>query len=116
MGNPIVHWELMVSDMQKAKAFYGAIFDWTIDETSMPGYGMINTGSEPPGGMMATPPTAPVSSLNTYFGVDDVEATLTKALAAGATLIAPKTPIPGVGYWAMFADPDGIPIGLFQSV
>lgn len=115
MGNPIVHWELMVSDLEKAKAFYSAVFDWTIDETTMPGYSMIDTGSEPPGGMMARPEQVPMSSLNTYFGVEDVEATLARSLGTGATLIAPKTPIPGVGYWAMFTDPDGIPIGIFQS-
>jgi predicted enzyme related to lactoylglutathione lyase len=115
MGNPIIHWELIVGDMQRAKAFYTQVFDWTIDDSGMPGYGMISTGSDPGGGMMARPESAPASALNTYFGVDDIEATLAKALAAGATLLVPKTPIPGMGAWAMFADPDGIPIGLFQT-
>ena len=32
MGNPIVHWELMVSDLEKGKAFYSAVFDWKFDE------------------------------------------------------------------------------------
>jgi predicted enzyme related to lactoylglutathione lyase len=114
MGNPIVHWELMVGDMQKAKAFYTKVFDWTIDDSGMPGYGMISTGSDPGGGMMAKPEMAPAPSLNTYFAVEDIEATLAKATAAGATLLVPKTPVPGVGSWAMFADPDGIPIGIFQ--
>jgi predicted enzyme related to lactoylglutathione lyase len=115
MGNPLVHWELMVGDMQKAKAFYTTVFDWVIDDSAMPGYGMISTGSEPPGGMMAKPDQAPMCSLNTYFQVGDIEATLAKAVAAGATMIAPKTPIPGVGSWAMFVDPDGIPVGIFQT-
>jgi len=26
----------------------------------------------------------------------------------------PKTPIPNVGHFAVFADPDGIGVGLFQ--
>jgi hypothetical protein len=116
MGNPIVHWELMVGDVQKAKTFYTAVFDWTISETPMPGYSSIDTGTSPPGGMMARPEAAPMPSLNTYFSVQDVDATLAKALAAGATLIAPKTPIPEIGYWAMFTDPEGIPIGIFQTM
>ena len=35
-------------------------------------------------------------------------------MVLGATVLSPKTPIPGIGFWAMFADPDGIPIGLLQ--
>jgi predicted enzyme related to lactoylglutathione lyase len=114
MGNPIVHFELMVGDPAKAKAFYSSIFDWEWDESSFPGYTAIKTGTEPGGGMMAKPEMAPMCALNTYFGVEDVEATLAKAIAAGATVIAPKTPIPGIGHWAMFADPDGIPVAVFQ--
>lgn len=116
MGNPIVHWELMVSDPQKAIAFYSAVFDWEIDETSMPGYPMLDTGTEPPGGMMAKPEAVPACALNTYFGVDDIEATLAKAVNAGASIVTPKTDIPGIGSWAMFTDPDGIPIGIFQGI
>lgn len=115
MGNPMVHFDLMVNDLEKAKAFYSAVFEWTIDEATMPGYPMIDTGSEPGGGMMARPEQVPACALNTYFGVDDIEATLARAIAAGASVIAPKTPLPGIGYWAMFLDPDGIPVGLFQS-
>jgi predicted enzyme related to lactoylglutathione lyase len=115
MGNPIVHFELMVSDVKKAKSFYSAVFDWTIDEDSMPGYPLIVTGSDPPGGMMAKPEMAPMCALNTYFGVDDIDATLAKAVAAGATVLSPRMAIPGVGYWAMFLDPDSIPVGIFQN-
>ncbi|MFH0916793.1 MAG: VOC family protein [bacterium] len=115
MGNPIVHWELMVNDPVRAKKFYTSVLDWEFDESAVPGYTMIKTGAEPGGGMMAKPEMAPMCALNTYFHVEDVEATLAKATAAGATMIAPKTAIPGMGYWAMFADPDGIPIGLFQT-
>jgi len=115
MGNPIVHWELLVNDLEVAKKFYSAVFDWTIEESSFPGYPMIQTGAEPNGAMMAKPDPDLKSALTTYFGVDDIEESLTKAVAAGATLVVPRTPIPGVGYWAMFNDPDGIPIGLFQA-
>lgn len=115
MGNPIAHWELMVNDLAKAQAFYSSVFDWEWDESTFPGYSMIKTGSDPGGGLMAKPETAPGCALNTYFSVADIETTMAKAVEAGATSIVPKTPIPGMGYWAMFADPDGIPIGLFQT-
>jgi uncharacterized protein len=66
--------------------------------------------------MWVKPDMAPAYALNTYFGVDDVEQTLARAVTAGATMLIPPTPIEGVGEWAMFADPDGIPIGLFRAL
>lgn len=115
MGNPIVHWDLVVGDLEKAKAFYGSLFDWRFDDTSFPGYTIIDVGEEGRGGgMMQRPPEVPGHSLNTYFGVQDVEASLVTAAAEGATVLLGKTEIPGIGFWGMFLDPDGIPICLFE--
>ena len=35
MGNPFVHVELMSTDVPKAKAFYGELFDWQFQDMSM---------------------------------------------------------------------------------
>jgi uncharacterized protein len=114
MGNPLFHWELMVSDVGRAVEFYSTVFDWEIDQNSFPGYPLIKTGDTPGGAFMAKPTSASGPALNTYFHVRDIESVLTRAVVSGGTLIAPKTAIPGIGFWAMFADPDGIPIGLIQ--
>jgi predicted enzyme related to lactoylglutathione lyase len=114
MGNPIGHWELIVSDVDKAKAFYGSLFDWKFDDTSFPGYALIDTGSPPGGGLFKKPDEAPGYALNTYFVVGDIDATLQKASDGGAKVLMPKTEIPGIGHWAMLLDPDGIPISLLQ--
>ena len=114
MANPICHWELMVEDVAKAKRFYGAVFGWRFDDTKYPGYTIIDTGQGVGGGMMRRPASSPVAALNTYFQVDDVDATLRAVAEAGGTVIVPKTEIAGVGWFAMFLDPDRIPIGILQ--
>ncbi|OFW59197.1 MAG: hypothetical protein A2133_00375 [Actinobacteria bacterium RBG_16_64_13] len=114
MANPLFHWELMVSDVPKAIDFYSKVFDWEFDQDTFPSYPLIKTGDTPGGALMAKPVSTLVCALNSYFHVQDVESTLTRAMVMGATVIAPKTPIPGVGFWAMFAGPDGIPVGLLQ--
>jgi len=114
MPNPLFHWELMVSDVPKAIDFYSKVFDWEFDEKSFPAYPLIKTGDTPGGAVMAKPSHSPAPALNIYFHVQDIESTLTRALVQGATVIAPRTPILGIGFWAMFADPDGIVIGLIQ--
>ena len=114
MGNPICHWELMVNDVDKAKAFYGRVFDWRFDAQS-PEYTIIDTGTPPAGGMMTRPAAAPMAMLNTYFSVADLDATLRKVVEAGGNVVVPRTEVPGVGWFAIFLDPDQIQIGVFEE-
>ena len=116
MPNHICHFEFMPMDVEKAKEFYGKVFDWQFEE--MPGpmpYTMIRTGQAPEGGMTAKPPEAPHPSLNVYFIVDDIEDTLAKATGAGGQVVVPKTEIPDMGAWAFFCDPDGIVVGVYEA-
>jgi uncharacterized protein len=115
MGNPLVHFEFMVSDVEKSKAFYGKVFDWEFKTDQSMDYVMINTGKEPGGGMMKKPDEAPQFALTQYFLVDDIEETLKKVEAAGGKMAVPKMEIPGIGWWAMFFDPDSIPVMIYQS-
>ena len=104
----------MTNDPAKCRAFYGAVFDWQYDDESMPGYTLINAGAEPSGGIFAKPADAPGVCVNVYFHVDDIDTVLGKAASNGATVLVPKTAIPGVGHFAMFSDPEGIAIGIMQ--
>ncbi len=114
MPNALCHFELITNDPQKCKAFYGALFDWQFDDKSMPGYTLINAGADPTGGIMPKPPDAPGACSNVYFSVDDIDATLAKVIEQDGKVLVPKTAIPGVGNFAIFADPEGIPVGIMQ--
>ena len=35
MGNPFVHVELMATDVNNAKSFYGELFDWKLEDMNM---------------------------------------------------------------------------------
>lgn len=114
MPNPLCHFELMTADPAACKAFYGSVFDWQFDDASMPGYTLVNAGAEPTGGILPKPDDAPGVCANLYFKVEDATAVLAKVVEKGGTVLVPKTPIPNVGFFAMFADPEGIPIGIMQ--
>ena len=114
MKSALVHWELMVRDVEQAKRFYGAIFGWTFSPAG-PEYTMIDAGAAPGGGLMPRPPGVEMSAFNTYFAVEDVDATLHRVVETGGNVIVPRMEIPGVGWFAMFTDPEGIPIGVFQT-
>lgn len=116
MGNPLCHFELMVSDVEKSKAFYSQIFDWTFNDTHMEGYSLIDTGAAPGGGLMVKPPEAPACAMSNYIQVASVEETVNKITAAGGMIVVPRTEIPNIGFFAMFLDPDQICIGIFEEV
>ena len=115
MPNPMCHWELMVDDVDRAKRFYGGVFRWTF-EGAGPEYTLIDTGEGVRGGMMARPKASPHAALNTYFSVDDLDRTLRDVVEGGGTVVVPRTEIPNVGWFAMFLDPDRIPIGVLQPL
>jgi predicted enzyme related to lactoylglutathione lyase len=49
-----------------------------------------------------------------YVAVDDLDATLGAVTGHGGTPIVPPTPIPGVGAFALFQDPEGNTIGILR--
>lgn len=117
MANGLCHFEIMSTNMVRSRDFYTKIFSWKIAETpGMPGYQMIDAGEQPGGGLMEKPKEAPQPALNIYFQVDDIDATLVKVRGAGGRVINEKMPIPEIGSWAMFLDPDGICIGIFEAL
>ncbi len=115
MAAPLCHFEFMSDDPEKCKKFYSDVLGWTFDDSSMPDYTMINTGGEPGGGLMQRPEQVPTPVLQSYFMVDDIDATLDKVQAAGGSTVVPKAQIPNVGFYAFFRDPEGICVGIFQQ-
>ena len=114
MSNPLCHFEFMSSNPEKFKTFYGAIFGWEFDDESMPGYTLINAGTEPTGAIAAKPPDSPGACVNIYFQVESIDSVLNQAQQKGAKILVPKTKIPNVGHIAIFADPEGIPVGILE--
>jgi predicted enzyme related to lactoylglutathione lyase len=64
---------------------------------------------------MKKPTEAPQFALSQYFLVDSIEETLGKVEGAGGKIGVPKIEIPNLGWWALFFDPDGIPVSIFES-
>lgn len=50
-----------------------------------------------------------------YFGVENLDAYAKKAQALGRVVLLPKTPLPGVGWWAVLRDTEGNVFAFFQD-
>ena len=117
MGNPFVHVELATTDLAKAKAFYGKLFDWTLEEMPMQHggtYTLIKVGEGTGGGMMKHPMPGAASAWLAYVLVDDVAAATRKAQSLGATIVREATEIPDIGSFSIFTDPTGATLALWQ--
>jgi len=104
--------ELVTSDVEGSKAFYGAVFGWGNDshEGGPPGgYTEWKVGGRTMGGMMAKPPGMPAeipSYWGVYFIVSDVDATVAKAKELGGDVFLPAFDSPQ-GRMAGIVDPFG---------
>jgi len=107
-GNGSFFWyELMTTDIEAAKAFYGDVVGWT--PRAFEGgedYTVLMVGDQGVGGIMAKPQDVPPHWIG-YIHVADTDAAAASAQAAGAKLMRPAWDVPGVGRMAPITDPQG---------
>ena len=117
MGNSFVHVELMSTDTGKAKAFYGKLFDWKLEEMPSPEmeYTLIKVGEGTGGGLMKNPIPGAPSMWVPYVLVADLKAATAKAKSLGGTLMKDVTEVPGMGSFTIITDPAGAMLGLWQA-
>ncbi len=106
--------ELMTTEVEKAKAFYGETLGVSFEGFDAAGeaYTIAMSGGKPAWGIMdmSHRPGGPTGWF-TYIAVDDVDARVTQAEAAGAVVHRAPWDIPGVGRIAILEDPTGAMIG-----
>jgi uncharacterized protein len=115
MSNPFVHVELHTQDPQKAKKFYGELFDWILEDVPAMDYTVIDVGETGRGGgIMKSPMPDALPQWVPYVMVDDVAASTKKAKSLGATVLQDVTEIPNIGWFSMLLDPTGAAFALFR--
>lgn len=113
--------ELMTPDVEKAKAFYKALFNWEYQEISSDGekYTMLKTAGGEGGGIMQTPADKqgqiPPHWMS-YINVDNLDESLAKATSLGASVKIPATAVKDFGRFAIIIDPTGAHIAMWQNL
>jgi uncharacterized protein len=116
MANPFVHVELNTTDVAKAKAFYGKLFDWSLEDVPAGDstYTMIKVGQGTGGGLMKHPVAGAPSAWLAYVQVDDIDAATKKAKSLGANVMKDVTEVMGAGWLSTIVDPTGAALGLWK--
>lgn len=107
----IVWHELMTTDVQRSQAFCEALFGWSAKAEAMDAgftYTTLSNGNRQFGGIFPLDPAGGIpSNWMTYFTTDDVDAFCAQASEMGADVGVEPRDIPGVGRFAVLADPQG---------
>jgi predicted enzyme related to lactoylglutathione lyase len=118
MSHPVIHWEIGAKDPVKLAEFYKKLFNWEINHVPQIDYHLCEVGEGGIGGGIAkideTKGEKPY--ITVYIKVDDLQATLDKAVKMGAKVLVPPTLISEqIGSFAMFTDPDGLLVGILKT-
>lgn len=113
MPHPVVHFEIGCRDIAKTQRYYADLFGWKMQANGPAA--IIDTGSRQgvPGHMTALG-HEPQHYTIFYVQVEDIQASLDKAVSLGGKILVPPIKIP-TGTFAWFSDPDGNTIGLLKS-
>jgi predicted enzyme related to lactoylglutathione lyase len=117
MQNPFVWHDLMTTDVEAAKAFYGDVVGWSF-EHQPPAYSVAQVQGMGMGGIMAVPPEAKGMPpfWAGYVYTPDVDAACAKAKALGGKVWREPWDIPGVIRMAVLADPTGATFNIMQPL
>jgi hypothetical protein len=112
-----IHFEIPAENPERAIKFYSTVLGWTFTKWDGPvDYWMITTGdaSEPGinGGLM--PRRDPAQPCVNTVNVSDLDAMVKTVESNGGLCVAPKMPVPGVGWLAYFKDTEGHIFGMMQ--
>lgn len=133
MANNVVHFEIGVDDIDRAKKFYEDVLGWAFQDLGEQygGYtfvfpdGKVTDGPAEVGingGMMKRQGPAPAGGLseaNSFVctvATDDVDSVVQKALAAGGKVQMETADIPKVGRLAYLFDTEGNMFGVLKPV
>lgn len=119
--NPVVHFEIPVTDMDRAVAFYEAVFGYRLTREEVDGYEMAffpradgkagASGALARGDVYRPSHDGPIL----YFDVPDIDAVIARAGARGSRVLYPKKDIGAAGFVAEIADSEGNRIALSEA-
>lgn len=119
-SNPVVYFEIPVTDIERAIKFYNAVFHFdfdkeTIDNNEMALFPFAVENSGISGALAKGEIYKPTKDgVLIYFNTENIDETLKLATSNGGKILYPKT-YNGIGLVAEFEDTEGNRIALYQT-
>ena len=121
MPNNLAAFAIQVDDVDRARAFYEAVFGWQFEPWGPPGFYLIHTGDDTSPGIQGLMHKRPeprtgsgLSGIEPTFAVDDVDVVQAAVEANGGRITVHKSVIPTVGTLLRFLDTEQNDIGAMR--
>ena len=126
MVNPVTNFEIVGTDTNSLYQFYSTVFNWKINAYEE-GYYWFETGSESDKGIEGHiyPPNDEIplengvdfgNNITIYITVEDINSTITQVKDLGGIILMKPIVVSDEGQQlAMFLDPSGNRVGLYQA-
>lgn len=105
-----IWYDLTTPDMKASADFYAHVVGWEVRDAGMPGatYSLLAANGIDVGGLMPPPPGMDMPAAWTgYIHSADVDRDAARVAELGGAVCSPASDIPGVGRFAVLADPSG---------
>jgi predicted enzyme related to lactoylglutathione lyase len=111
----VIHFEIVGKDGPALQQYWSQLLSWAFDTNNPGGYGMTDPATTGVVVGVSSTPDGSSGHVTGYVTVDDIDATLARAVELGGTVIMPKFS-PGAGATlALVADPEGHVVGLTET-
>ena len=122
----LIHFEIHVDDMERAKKFYGEVFGWSFQDWSdyagMPYFGAVTGDENEPGinGALVLRQSAPpeanqaLNGFSCTMGVGNYDVTEAIIIENGGKVARPKHALPGMAWQGYYFDTEGNEFGIHQ--
>lgn len=112
--NQLSHFSIFTEDMERAKSFYGKVFNWDFNNYGPSGFAQINSSKGDSGQLIGALQDRQyqltkekVIGFECSINVADVDAIADLVANNGGEILMPKTEIPHVGWLIKFQDTEG---------
>jgi predicted enzyme related to lactoylglutathione lyase len=114
--------DLMTTDPEAAKKFYGGLFGWTMKDDPMPqggAYTMLSVGDKRVGGLSAQSTEMQKQGIppvwNSYIAVESADDAVANAKELGGNIVMPAFDVMEVGRMAVIVDTTGAVFSVWQA-
>ena len=121
----IVHFEIPSDNVEKTRKFYSELFGWNIEKwagAEMPEgmeYWTVTTtddkGNKAIGGGLMKRQNPQQQGITNYIDVKSVDEYAAKVGGLGGKVVVPKTPVKGMGYFAVCLDTENNTFGIWET-
>lgn len=114
MKNKLTHFAIHIDDMERAKNFYGEVFEWGFASYGPPDFLQIKADKTAQGELIGalqarhySPLKEKIIGMECTISVENVDEIIQRVENNGGQVLMPKTAIPFVGWITKFLDTEG---------